>query len=340
MYTTTYFFNGFENIAYNDKIDACELGFPIRSSINWRSLPLDFQSEIDDIVNVNEYLFFFKKDKYIKFSIIREQVVEGPAPITDAWPGLTGTGFEDGIDAATEWPDVNNNSNIKTVLFTKGSDCITYDISDNSIVRQSIEEKFSAGAFPQFCSDIDTILARKSNSASHAYIFKGNYYIRFRLLTNKVDQGVVPIARYWHGVTFTQIEASVSVDNAAMGSCCQCGDADNGQYSFQISPDTKFGLMAYANSASQQTVSVYVDGQLVDAFSGKGESNTVIGIRTYSSGAGNIGVHILKEGAEPGRLSFCHNRLDDKARSITVATARDTDDSAPDCTVIINTPLS
>ncbi|MBQ0710683.1 MULTISPECIES: fucose-binding lectin II [unclassified Ochrobactrum] len=340
MATTSYLFNGVENIEYNDLLDRCKEGFPIRNSINWDSLPITFRSEIDDIINANDYLFIFKKDKYLKFSIIWRKVVEGPRPIVDGWSGLAGTGFEDGIDAAAEWPDVTDRSRINCVLFTKGAECITYNLDDNTIIKQSIAEKFSADAYPEFCNDIDTLHVWKSNAASYAYIFKGNNYIRYNLTSNKIDKGSVQIDKYWHGVTFTQIQASVSVDNAAMGSCCQCGDADNGQYSFQISPNTKFGLTAYANSDRQHTVSVYIDNQLVDAFSGKGESNTVIGIRTYSSGTGNICVRIEKEGAEPGKVNFCHNRLDSITRSITIATTSDTDDSPRDCTVIINTPLS
>lgn len=340
MATTTYFFNNNDNIKYNDVLDRMVDGFPIRTSINWQSLPLDFQINIDDIINANDYLYFFKKDKYIKFSLIHEEVVEGPALITHGWPGLAGTGFEAGIDAAAEWPDVNDRSSIKTVLFTKGSVCIVYNLNDNTIKKTDIATQFAAGKYPEYCSDLDTIHVWKSINASHAYLFKGNSYIRFSLNNNIIDIGPQVINRFWHGVSFTQIKASVSIENDIMGSCCQCGTVENGRYDFQISPDTEFGLIAYANSKRQQTVSVYVDDQLVDVFMGKGDSNTVIGIRTYLSGGGNIGIQIQKEGAEPGRLNFCNNRLDSKARSITVGTQNDTDNGVPDCTVIINTPLS
>jgi mannose-binding lectin len=340
MATSTYFFNNNENIKYNDVLDRMVEGFPIRTSINWQSLPLDFQSNIDDIINANDYLYFFKKEKYIKFSIIHEKVVEGPALITHGWPGLAGTGFEAGIDAAAEWPDVNDRSSIKTVLFTKGSVCIVYNLNDNTIKKTNIATQFAAGKYPEYCSDLDTIHVWKSINASHAYLFKGDYYIRYSLNNNIIDIGPQVIDRYWFGVTFTQIQASVSVDNDVMGSGCRCGEVENGQYDFQLPPDTEFGLIAYANSERQQTVSVYVDNQLVDVFWGKGDGNTVIGIRTYPSGTGKISIHMQKEGAEPGRLNFLHGRLDSKTSSITVSSESDTDNGAPDCMVIINTPLS
>ncbi|WP_273784708.1 fucose-binding lectin II [Brucella intermedia] len=340
MATSSYLFNHNENIKYNDQLDHAVIGYPIHTSINWHSLPADFQSDIDDVINVNDYLYFFKGDRYLKFSLIREMVVEGPSPISHGWPGLVGTGFETGINAAVEWLNPDNKSIINTVIFTKGSNCILYDITNNSIKKTDIATQFAAKAYPEFCSDLDTIFLWKSINASHAYLMKGERYIRYNLSKNAIDFGPIIITKFWHGVSFTQIKASVSIENDIMGSCCQCGTVENGRYDFQISPDTEFGLIAYANSKRQQTVSVYVDDQLVDVFMGKGDSNTVIGIRTYLSGGGNIGIQIQKEGAEPGRLNFCNNRLDSKARSITVGTQNDTDNGVPDCTVIINTPLS
>jgi len=340
MATSTYFFNNNENIKYNDVLDRMVEGFPIRTSINWQSLPLDFQSDIDDIINANDYLYFFKKDKYIKFSLIHEEVVAGPAPIIDGWPGLAGTGFEAGIDAAAEWPDVNDRSSIKTVLFTKGAICIVYNLDDNTITKTDIATQFSAAKYPEFCSNLDTIHVWKTINASFAYLFKGNYYIRYNLNNNIIDRSKLVINRYWHGVTFTQIQASVSVDNDVMGSCCQCGEVENGQYNFQLSPNAKFGLIAYANSMEPQIVSVYVDDKLVDVFRGEGDGNTVIGIGTYQSGAGNIGIHLQQEGSVAGRLNFSNNRLESKARSITVSTESYMYNGVPDCTVIINTPLS
>ncbi|GAA5664486.1 hypothetical protein Brsp07_02978 [Brucella sp. NBRC 14130] len=340
MATSTYFFNNNENIKYNDVLDKMVEGFPFRTSINWQSLPLAFQSNIDDIINANDYLYLFKKDKYIKFSLIHEEVVAGPAPITDGWPGLAGTGLEAGIDTAAEWPDADDRSSIKTVLFTKGAVCILYNLNDNTINKTNIATQFAASNYPEFCSNLDTILVWKSLDASFVYLFKGNYYIRYNLNSNIIDKGKQVISAYWHDVTFTQIQASVSVDNEVMGSGCRCGEVENGQYNFQISPDTEFGLIAYANSERLQTVSIYVDDLPVDAFSGKGDGNTVIGIRTYLSGTGKIGIQIQKEGAEPGRVNFIYGRLESKASSIMVSSESDTDNGAPDCTVVINTPLS
>lgn len=340
MTTSSYLFNHNENIKYNDELDHAVSGYPIRTSINWESLPTAFQSDIDDVINVNDYLYFFKKDRYVKFSLIHETVVEGPLPISRGWPGLVGTGFESGIDAATEWLDVNDKSSIKTVLFTKESDCILYDINNNSITKTDIATQFAASAYPEFCYDLDAILLWKSINASYAYLLKGDYYIRYILPDNIINLGPDLITRYWYGVNFTQVQAAVSVDNEVMGSGCRCGEVENGKYDFQISPDTEFGLIAYANSERQQTVSVYVDNQFVDAFSGKGDGNTVIGIRTYPSGTGKIGIQIQKEGVEPGRLNFIYGRLDRKASSIMVSSESDTENGAPDCTVVINTPLS
>lgn len=340
MTTSSYLFNHNENIKYNDELDHAVSGYPIRTSINWESLPTAFQSDIDDVINVNDYLYFFKKDRYVKFSLIHETVVEGPLPISRGWPGLVGTGFESGIDAATEWLDVNDKSSIKTVLFTKEYDCILYDINNNSIAKTDIATQFAASAYPEFCYDLDAILLWKSINASYAYLLKGDYYIRYSLLDNIINLGPDLITRYWYGVNFTQVQAAVSVDNEVMGSGCRCGEVENGKYDFQISPDTEFGLIAYANSERQQTVSVYVDNQFVDAFSGKGDGNTVIGIRTYPSGTGKIGIQIQKEDAEPGRLNFIYGRLDRKASSIMVSSESDTENGAPDCTVVINTPLS
>lgn len=340
MVTTSYFFNGNENIQYNEVLDKSVEGFPIRSSINWNSLPINYQSDIDDIINANEFLYFFKKDKYIKFSLITEKVVEGPAPIANGWPGLAGTGFETGIDTAAEWPDLNDRSDIKTVLFTKGAVCIIYNINNHSIYKTDIKTQFSLGRYPNYWSNIDTIFLPKSVNAVFAYIFKGNYYLRYDLARKIIDIAEKTINGPWHGVTFTQIQASVSVDNDVMGSCCQCGEVENGRYDFQISPDAKFGLIAYANSMEPQIVSVYVDNKLVDVFRGEGDGNTVIGIGTYQSGAGNIGIHLQQEGSVVGRLNFSNNRLESKARSITVSTESYMYNGVPDCTVIINTPLS
>ncbi len=343
MNTVSFFFNDGDNIVYNDIIDRANTGYPKSIEYNWWSLPHEFQNNIDDVINVNGYLYFFKGSKYLKFDIIEKIIVEGPAEISEGWPGLIGTGAENGIDAATEWPDIHNRTLIKTVLFFKGSDCISYDLEDDTILKKSITTSINGiSKYPYFNENIDSFFAWKSNNATYAYIFKDNNYIRYSFVAGSIDKGPAIIQKWWGGVTFQKIQACVSVsDDILSGNSYHCGKADDGQYTFLLPADTKFGLTAYANFAERpQTVHVYVDDQLIDDFSGSGANNTLIGLRTYTSGNGKIRVEVLNENSELKKLNYSYSLFGARTLSVNISTQCEVWDDVPECTIMINTPLT
>ncbi|EYU15853.1 hemopexin repeat-containing protein [Photorhabdus aegyptia] len=69
MNTDTYLFLSTENIKYSEQFYEAYTDYPQPINKNWPNLPADFQRHIDDVINLNGYLYFFKGSQYLKFDI-------------------------------------------------------------------------------------------------------------------------------------------------------------------------------------------------------------------------------------------------------------------------------
>lgn len=215
-----YLFNGSDNTRYDSKNNKADANYPAVMSKDWPGLPSEFQSDLDDVVNLNDALFFFKGSKYLKFDIKKAKVVEGPKAIVEGWPALKEFGFETGVDAATEWAvwgEGTSEPNAEYVLFFKGDQCVTYNLSSHVADKKAITDKFpdlKKSAYGDFSRDLDTVLLWNNEKA---YFFKGDEYIRYDLKTNVFDMNPTAISKYWNGVAQHKIQASVLFDLSILG---------------------------------------------------------------------------------------------------------------------------
>ena len=106
-----YLFSGSEYCRYDILLDAVDAGYPKPIAGNWPGLTgTGFENGIDAAVNWGDgKAYFFKGNRYIRLtadvtSPSDKRMDAGyPKPITGNWPGVAGTGFENGIDAAINW---------------------------------------------------------------------------------------------------------------------------------------------------------------------------------------------------------------------------------------------
>ncbi|WP_267483583.1 photopexin PpxA [Photorhabdus aegyptia] len=339
--TNTYFFLNSENIKYNDPLNNIDTGYPQPIRTNWPNLPIEFQRHIDDVINLNGCLYFFKGSQYLKFDIAKAQVIDGPKPIIEGWPGLAGTEFENGIDAATEWIDTKRD----IVCFFKGKECINYTVSSHTIDQKTIAERWRiTGEYAKFSANLDAAILWR-NTGYFIYLFKGNEYLRLHLMLNSLYGKPELIQTKWKGVTFNKIQAAVSVDPDVLGSDINikcggtCGINNTGKHCFQLPQSIRFGLTAYVNSdAHQQTINVYIDDRLVDTLTGKGISH-ITDVRTYTSGTGKVCIEIIGDG-KPSKLRYAYNTLEAKPGSAIIGANNGSNDNYDDSVVVLNWPLS
>ncbi|WP_350306542.1 fucose-binding lectin II [Photorhabdus viridis] len=337
MNTSTYFFLNTENIKYYDDPQINKGDTPQPISNDWPNLPIEFQKDIDDVINLNGSLYFFKGSQYLKFDIAKAQIIDGPKPIVDGWPGLKSTGFENGIDAATEL-------STNTVCFFKGKDCIDYTVSSHTTNKKTISDQWgTTGKYSEFSENLDAVILWKSIAGSMIYLFKGNSYIRYNTQSNAIDGKPTAIQTYWHGVIFNKIQAAVSFDTDLLGSNSSgicggiCGANNTGKYCIQLPHNIKFGLSAYVNTdIHQQTIKVYIDDQLADTLTGKGV-NSVLGFKTYSSGTGKVCIEIAGDG-KPCKLRYANNPLDAKPGTTIIGAENGTANKYNDSVVVLIWP--
>ncbi|MQL50003.1 photopexin B [Photorhabdus khanii] len=337
MNTNTYFFLNTENIKYYDDPQINKGDTPQSISNDWPNLPIEFQKDIDDVINLNGSLYFFKGSQYLKFDIAKAQIIDGPKPIVDGWPGLKGTGFENSIDAATELT-------ANTVYFLKGKDCIDYTMSSHTANKKTISDRWgTTGKYSGFSENLDAVILWKNIAGSIIYLFKGNRYIRYNTKSNAIDGGPTAIQTYWHGVTFNKIQAAVSVDTDLLGSNSSgncggtCGTNNTGKHCIQLPHNVKFGLSAYVNTdIHQQTIKVYIDDQLADTLTGKG-INSVLGFKTYLSGTGKVCIEITGNG-KPCKLRYAYNTLDSKPGTTIIGAETGTANKYNDSVVVLIWP--
>ncbi|EQB98599.1 fucose-binding lectin II [Photorhabdus temperata] len=343
MNTDTYLFLNSENIKYNDQLHKAYTGYPQSISNDWPNLPVEFQRQIDDIVNLNGSLYFFKGSQYLKFDIAKAQVSDGPKPIVEGWPGLKGTEFENGIDAAIEWVDIKQD----IVCFFKGYDCIDYTVSSHKINKKTISARWgTTGKYAAFNANLDAVVLWKSIASQFIYFFKDSNYIRYNTKLNAIDGGPRLTRSGWPGVSFHKIQAAVSVNTDLLGSKRgnnnggsggTFGTSDTGKHCFQLPQSIRFGLIAYNNTNIQQTVKVYIDDLLVDTLTGKGENN-LTATKAYTSGTGKVCIEITGDG-KPCKLRYFDNILDGKPGIATIGAENGTKDNYNDCVVMLNWPL-
>ncbi|NHB59717.1 fucose-binding lectin II [Photorhabdus sp. RW14-46] len=335
-----YLFLNAENARFNDTLNIPDKNYHQPISNDWPDLPIEFHKHIDDVINLNGYLYFFKGSQYLKFNIAKAKVTDGPKFIADGWPGLKGTEFENGIDAAIELTT-------SSVCFFKGSDCIDYAVNSHTIKRKSILDRWEiTKKYPAFSKNLDAATWRKIHQDNPFIDFlKEDQHIGFYPQLHTLAHEIVPVAHYTAGA-FKTAQAAVLIDTDLLGSdrgnnggCSgTCGTNDTGKHCFQLPQSIRFGLTAYSNTdIHRQTVKVYIDNLLVDTLTGKGTDN-LMATKAYTSGTGKICIEIEGDG-KPCKLRYAYNTLDEKPGTATIGAENGTKNNYNDCVVILNWPL-
>ncbi|MDC9624036.1 photopexin B, partial [Xenorhabdus sp. XENO-7] len=60
MNSNVYLFLNADNTRYNETLKSADIAYPQPISNDWPDLPIEFQINIDDVINLNGYLYFFK----------------------------------------------------------------------------------------------------------------------------------------------------------------------------------------------------------------------------------------------------------------------------------------
>ncbi|MCW7763941.1 fucose-binding lectin II [Photorhabdus luminescens] len=340
MNINIYLFLNENNGRFNDTLHIADKNYPQPISNDWPDLPVEFHRHIDDVINLNGYLYFFKGSQYVKFNIAKAKVTDGPKFIADGWPGLKGTEFENGIDAAIE---LTTNS----VCFFKGSDCIDYAVNSHTIKRKSISDRWEiTKTYTEFSKNLDAATWRKTHQDNPFIDFlKDEQHIGFYPQSHTLAHGVVPVIRYTEA--FKTVQAAVLIDTDLLGSdrgnsggCGGiCDTNDTGKHCFQLPQSIRFGLIAYSNTdIRRQTVKVYIDDLLVDTLTGKGTDN-LMATKAYTSGTGKICIEITGDG-KPCKLRYAYNTLDGKPGSIIIGAENGTEGNYNDSVVVLNWPLT
>jgi hypothetical protein len=124
-----YFFAGNQYYRYIVLRNAVDAGYPKPIAGNWPGMSdAGFDSDLDAAVNWgNGKVYFFKGGSYLRYDLPSDKVDAGyPKPIAGNWGGVSGTGFENGIDAAV------NYGNGKAYFF-KGQQYLRLDLGSKSV---------------------------------------------------------------------------------------------------------------------------------------------------------------------------------------------------------------
>ncbi|QXF33176.1 photopexin B [Photorhabdus luminescens] len=345
MNISSYFFLNEENIKFNNQCLNTYIGYPQPINKDWPNLPAEFQRYIDDIINLNGFLYFFKGSLCLKFDIAKAQVVDKPNFIVDGWPGLEGTEFENGIDAAIELTT-------NTVCFFKGRHCVDYTIDLHTIKTSTIADRWGmTGKYAEFSTNLDAAILWPTIDGNFIYFFKDDSFIRFDQKLNALDAGPIIISsdnEGWRGLAFKNIQAAVSVDIDLLGShrdnsgVCSgtCGTNDTGKHCFQLPQSIIFALIAYANTDTPQTVKVYIyiDDLLVDTLISDGQNN-LMATKAYASGTGKVCIEIEGDG-KPCKLRYFDNIFDGKPGTAIIGAENGTNNNYNDSVVFLNWPLT
>lgn len=194
----------------------------------WASLPPEFQSDIDDVINISNskdstaMLCFFKGSKYLKYDIKKAQPVGQPAEISEGWPGLKDTGFDKGIDAASEWAVWGGTASApdaSTIMFFKGDQYISCT-PEGALIEQTPQpisklSKDFIGDYKNYTTNLDCVLLWCNEEV---YFFKKDKYVRLNVKTKRIEETIYPISRFWKNVSLSKIQAAVLFDETLLAS--------------------------------------------------------------------------------------------------------------------------
>lgn len=158
---TVYFFSAGSYISYNIAEDKVNDDYLTPQSIGdrWPGMrQAGFDSGLDAaLIYGNGFAYFFKGDKYVRYSISEDKVDDAylaPPLIGDGWPGMREAGFDRDLDAAIAWGNGK-------IYFFKGDRYVRYDIAGDRVedgYPRSIAEMWPGMGNAGFGAGIDAAI--------------------------------------------------------------------------------------------------------------------------------------------------------------------------------------
>ncbi|MBD0741483.1 hemopexin repeat-containing protein [Streptomyces sp. CBMA152] len=214
-----YFFKGNGYVRYNAQTDTVngwgKDGKLLSLADQWPGLRgTGFENGIDaavEVPNIPDAIYFFKGDSYLRYNVKEDKAEtwggDSPVlPLARLWPGLKGTGFENGFTAAAPVP-----GDADALYLFKGDSYLRYDLkedkaeswgSDSPVLK--IADHWPGLKGTGFEDGI-TAAAAVPGTTDAIYFFKGDSYLRYNLTTDKAetwggDTPVLKIADHWPGL--------------------------------------------------------------------------------------------------------------------------------------------
>ncbi|MDC0759248.1 hemopexin repeat-containing protein [Brevibacillus sp. AG] len=214
MGTKVYFFARDKYVRYDRGDDMVDDGYnpPLCIADYWQGMKeVGFDKDLDTAINWGDgKVYFFKKDKYVRYDIAMDKVDDGynpPLSIADYWHGMKEVGFDKDLDTAINWGNGK-------VYFFKKDKYVRYDIAMDKVddgynPPLSIADYWHGMKEVGFDKDLDTAI---NWGDGKVYFFKKDKYVRYDIAMDKVDDGYNPplsIADYWPGMKESGIVADL-----------------------------------------------------------------------------------------------------------------------------------
>ncbi|QNE74486.1 hemopexin repeat-containing protein [Streptomyces finlayi] len=148
-------------------------------------------------------VYLFRGAEYLRYDAHGEKIVIGPKSLATGWPGLAGTAFAQGIDAATQIPgySVQQPQPSPDLYLFRGNQYVRYVTATEKITvgPKPIATGWPGLADTAFADKIDAA-APVPGGAPHLYLFTGDQYVRYDTTQEKIVAGPKPIAEGWPGL--------------------------------------------------------------------------------------------------------------------------------------------
>ena len=177
-----YFFQGNQYKRYDFNRSAVDRGYPRNTAKGWRGFPSRFANGADAALlwKGNKKAYFFKGDQYIRFNVKADKVDSGyPVKISKNWGNWPS--YFTHLDAAILWPE-------KAAYFFQDDEYIRYNISKDRVdagYPRKIAKNWDNWP-SSFADGVDAALVREDTGK--IYFFKGNYYLRYDMRKDRVDE--------------------------------------------------------------------------------------------------------------------------------------------------------
>ena len=153
--------------------------------------------------------YMFHGDSYIKWNLLTDKLEQGARKIKDFWPGFP----FDRVDATLVYPPGVGPDIAKNMAYMfRGDSYIKWNLFTDKLEQGALKIK---DFWPEFPFDqVDATLVYPPGvgpdiAKNMAYMFHGDSYVKWNLLTDKLEQGALKIKDFWPGFPFDRVDATL-----------------------------------------------------------------------------------------------------------------------------------